>query len=284
MFSLRKMLTGSRHSEQKNARRNRNAYCSFCRKSYRDVGPLVEGPGDVYICGECIELCQSIIEKEKLRRNPPPPVDTAPENLQELLDSLIPGQEDAKAALSLAPSHQRDCKARVLLFGPNRSSSILLSRTLAHVLRVPFVFRNLAELEFTGIESIPGLSQALLLAAGYDKELAQRAVVYFDGLQLDENQEILVRLWEAIATKDDESQINLDRALFVCGCLAEPKEDVSRSLTREKSHASVETSAIPGFRPGFLSHFLAVARVKPLDEETLFRLETSVDLDQLKHD
>lgn len=48
--------------------RPRNAYCSFCRKSYRDVGPLVEGPGDVYICAECIELCQSIIGQEKARR------------------------------------------------------------------------------------------------------------------------------------------------------------------------------------------------------------------------
>ena len=43
----------------------KNAFCSFCRKSYRDVGPLVEGPGDVYICGECIELCQSILDQEK---------------------------------------------------------------------------------------------------------------------------------------------------------------------------------------------------------------------------
>ena len=51
-----------------NTGRNRNAFCSFCRKSYRDVGPLVEGPGDVYICGECIELCQSIIDQEKRRR------------------------------------------------------------------------------------------------------------------------------------------------------------------------------------------------------------------------
>ena len=48
--------------------RNRNAYCSFCKKSFRDVGPLVEGPGEVYICGECIELCQSIIDQEKRRR------------------------------------------------------------------------------------------------------------------------------------------------------------------------------------------------------------------------
>src|ERR1700754_3381657 len=46
----------------------KNACCSFCRKSYRDVGPLVEGPGDVYICGECIELCQSILEQERRRR------------------------------------------------------------------------------------------------------------------------------------------------------------------------------------------------------------------------
>ena len=46
----------------------KNAFCSFCRKSYRDVGPLVEGPGDVYICGECIELCQSILEQEQRRR------------------------------------------------------------------------------------------------------------------------------------------------------------------------------------------------------------------------
>ena len=43
----------------------KNAFCSFCRKSYRDVGPLVEGPGDVYICGECIDLCQSILEQEQ---------------------------------------------------------------------------------------------------------------------------------------------------------------------------------------------------------------------------
>src|SRR3982750_4050358 len=51
--------------------KNRNAYCSFCRKSHRDVGPLVEGPGEVYICGGCVELCQSIIDQEKKRRGSP---------------------------------------------------------------------------------------------------------------------------------------------------------------------------------------------------------------------
>ena len=54
--------------------RNRNAYCSFCRKSYRDVGPLVEGPGDVYICAACIDLCQDIVDQEKARRQPGDPL------------------------------------------------------------------------------------------------------------------------------------------------------------------------------------------------------------------
>ena len=57
--------------------RNRNAYCSFCRKSYKEVGPLVEGPGDVYICGSCVTLCNSIIEEERARRAANPPADTS---------------------------------------------------------------------------------------------------------------------------------------------------------------------------------------------------------------
>ncbi len=85
--------------------RNRNAYCSFCRKSYRDVGPLVEGPGDVYICGECIELCQSIIDQEKRRRGGLQDAVThipAPRTLKEKLDQYVIGQNRAKKVLSVA--------------------------------------------------------------------------------------------------------------------------------------------------------------------------------------
>src|SRR5438046_1872830 len=85
--------------------RNRNAYCSFCRKNYREVGPLVEGPGDVYICGECIELCQSIIDQEKRRRgngrsgvsNVP-----TPRTIKERLDQYVIGQSRTKKVLSVA--------------------------------------------------------------------------------------------------------------------------------------------------------------------------------------
>src|SRR3954452_6435165 len=85
--------------------RNRNAFCSFCRKSYRDVGPLVEGPSDVYICGECVELCSSIIDQEKRRRGSSKAPSTnipAPRSIKEKLDQYVIGQHRAKKVLSVA--------------------------------------------------------------------------------------------------------------------------------------------------------------------------------------
>src|ERR1700748_852695 len=83
----------------------KNAFCSFCRRSHRDVGPLVEGPGDVYICGECIELCQSIIDQEKKRRGGPKQAASttpAPRSIKERLDQYVIGQQRAKKVLSVA--------------------------------------------------------------------------------------------------------------------------------------------------------------------------------------
>jgi ATP-dependent Clp protease ATP-binding subunit ClpX len=73
-------------------------YCSFCRKSPTDVGPLVEGPAEVYICGNCTALCQSIIDEERRRWNPPgQPL--GPAMLRRRLDRLVTGQDEAKQAL-----------------------------------------------------------------------------------------------------------------------------------------------------------------------------------------
>ena len=83
----------------------KNAFCSFCRKSYRDVGPLVEGPGDVYICGECIELCQSILEQERRRRGTTKQLFTkipTPSEIVGSLDEYVIGQERAKRVLAVA--------------------------------------------------------------------------------------------------------------------------------------------------------------------------------------
>ena len=95
MPSGREFTTGRRGS----GTTKKNAFCSFCRKSYRDVGPLVEGPGDVYICGECIDLCQSILEQERRRRGTSKPLFNrilTPRQIVDHLDQYVIGQERAK--------------------------------------------------------------------------------------------------------------------------------------------------------------------------------------------
>lgn len=179
--------------------RNRNAYCSFCRKSYRDVGPLVEGPGDVYICGECIELCQSIIDQEKRRRGVSKTLFThipSPRSIKDKLDQYVIGQDRAKKSLSVAVhNHYKRLsltdqghgdvevdKSNILLIGPTGSGKTLLARTLAKVLDVPFAIGDATTLTEAGYvgEDVENLLLKLLHAADFDIEAAQRGIVYID--------------------------------------------------------------------------------------------------------
>src|SRR5688572_20871468 len=119
------------------SRRPRNAYCSFCRKGYQSVGPLVEGPDDVYICGGCVELCQSIIEQEKRRRGSSPLAQRT-EDLRPRLDALITGHtavKDALVAVTKASYQPRQTASQeqrlILLTSPSRSSRLFWARALA---------------------------------------------------------------------------------------------------------------------------------------------------------
>src|ERR687883_145688 len=179
--------------------RNRNAYCSFCRKSYRDVGPLVEGPGDVYICGECIELCQTIIDQEKRRRGASKALFThipAPRSIKDKLDQYVIGQQRAKKVLSVAVhNHYKRLslgdqghgevevdKSNILLIGPTGSGKTLLAQTLARILDVPFAIGDATTLTEAGYvgEDVENLLLKLLHAADFDIEAAQRGIVYID--------------------------------------------------------------------------------------------------------
>jgi len=180
------------------AGRNRNAYCSFCRRSHRDVGPLVEGPGDVYICGECIELCQSIVDQEKKRRGPNSKASASnipsPRSIKEKLDQYVIGQQRAKKVLSVAVNNHykrlsmgdsRDVeveKSNILLMGPTGSGKTLLARTLAKVLDVPFAIGDATTLTEAGYvgEDVENLLLKLLHAADFDIEQAQRGIIYID--------------------------------------------------------------------------------------------------------
>jgi len=177
----------------------RNAYCSFCRKSYRDVGPLVEGPGDVYICGECIELCQSILDQERKRRGVPKTLFSeipSPRTIKEQLDQYVIGQERAKRVLSVAVhNHYKRLvhgeegegdveldKSNILLIGPTGCGKTLLARTLARVLNVPFAIGDATTLTEAGYvgEDVENILLKLLHAADFDLESAQRGIIYID--------------------------------------------------------------------------------------------------------
>jgi ATP-dependent Clp protease ATP-binding subunit ClpX len=177
----------------------KNAFCSFCRKSYRDVGPLVEGPGDVYICGECIELCQSILDQEQRRRGPSKSLFTdipSPRKIVEHLDQYVIGQMSAKKILAVAVhNHYKRLnndfqgstgveieKSNILLAGPTGSGKTLLARSLARMLNVPFAIGDATTLTEAGYvgEDVENLLLKLLHAADFDIEAAQRGILYID--------------------------------------------------------------------------------------------------------
>ena len=172
--------------------------CSFCGKSSREVGPMVEGPNDVYICANCTDLCQNIFKQERRRvQSGRPSIGSipTPRQLKEFLDQYVIGQDMAKRALSVSVhNHYKRLtageketpveidKSNVLLIGPTGSGKTLLARTLARTLNVPFAIGDATTLTEAGYvgEDVENLLLKLLQAADYDLEAAQRGIIYID--------------------------------------------------------------------------------------------------------
>lgn len=170
--------------------------CSFCGKSQREVKKLVAGPS-VYICEECISLCNEIIASEEDNRSleAVKPELLKPAQIKEVLDSYVVGQERAKKVLSVAvhnhfkriysPLDTSDVelsKSNILLIGPTGSGKTLLAQTLARILNVPFTIADatcLTEAGYVG-EDVESIIANLLNAANGDVKLAERGIVYID--------------------------------------------------------------------------------------------------------
>lgn len=172
--------------------------CSFCGKTSREVGPMVEGPNDVYICANCTDLCQNIFRQERRRvETGRPTFETipSPRQLSEFLEQYVIGQSAAKRALSVAVHNhykrlnaaEKDAtieldKSNVLLIGPTGCGKTLLAKTLARTLNVPFAIGDATTLTEAGYvgEDVENLLLKLLQAADYDLEAAQRGIIYID--------------------------------------------------------------------------------------------------------
>jgi ATP-dependent Clp protease ATP-binding subunit ClpX len=175
---------------------NANLSCSFCGKSQKEVRKLIAGP-TVYICDECIELCNDIIAEEYGQEEARPRASRVPKphEIKSVLDEYVVGQERAKKILSVAVhNHYRRIehqgfvgdvelqKANILLLGPTGSGKTLLAQTLAKILDVPFTIADATTLTEAGYvgEDVENIILNLLQAANYDVERAQRGIIYID--------------------------------------------------------------------------------------------------------
>jgi ATP-dependent Clp protease ATP-binding subunit ClpX len=174
-----------------------NYNCSFCGKNQDQVRRLIAGPGAVYICDECVELCREIIQEDSsttvrpktpLQRIPPPKV------IYQQLSEYVVGQEQAKKVLSVAVyNHYKRIgaqqgkdveleKSNIMLLGPTGSGKTLLARTLAKVLDVPFTIADATALTEAGYvgEDVENILLRLIQAADFDVARAERGIIYID--------------------------------------------------------------------------------------------------------
>jgi ATP-dependent Clp protease ATP-binding subunit ClpX len=188
--------------------------CSFCGKSQEQVRKLIAGQG-VYICDECINLCQEIIEEEMLEAPRAKTTSAAlpsPRRIKEKLDSYVISQDQAKKVLSVAVyNHYKRVnagsavdevelgKSNVLLVGPTGSGKTLLAQTLAKVLDVPFCIADATSLTEAGYvgEDVENILLRLIQAADFDVQRAQRGIIYIDEI-------------DKIARKTDNPSITRD--------------------------------------------------------------------------
>ena len=262
-----------------------NLQCSFCGKSQKEVKKLIAGP-TVYICDECIGLCNDIIaeeveREESLTTTTPLP---KPAEIKEILDEYVIGQERAKKILSVAVhNHYKRIdskvatddvelqKSNILLLGPTGSGKTLLAQTLARILNVPFAIADATTLTEAGYvgEDVENIIVQLLQNADHDVERAQRGIVYLD--EIDTGNFLFI-CGGAFVGLDDVIERRIGERTLGFGADIPSRKD--KKIGELLERVEPEDLLRAGLIPEFIGRLPVIATLHELNEEALVDILT----------
>jgi ATP-dependent Clp protease ATP-binding subunit ClpX len=271
-----------------------NAFCSFCRKSYVDVGPLVEGPGEIFICGDCAALCRSIVEQEARHRrqsNSSQPQPSRLERLQQRLGACLDiHAKPISALLAAIDSHVESLSAGttparslIVLVGPSSAAGLFVTKLIASALEAPSWMVDRQRL-LRSARIFDGDSELFqILSSGeFDLEFVHRTIACVSQFDDRAVQEALGRMIHSGA--DDKSLIDLGldprKFLFVCGGAFSGLDQLAAQRGQPPNEIIDSRDLISwGVLPELVDRLHAAIWWDALDEQALFRIASSIEFD-----